>query len=160
MRTKLKKKNTRSRSFPWTHATHGIRPSVLDRTRFSSIFDITLFASIRTSARCHCCAFSQQLMAALAKNRDMEPHDIQHRTHDGKTIKPTSQDLQFWGGKPSKPGNFFQGNYIDLTISQFWARHSIRLNQHAPREFQRLDEIGDMITWGRPLIYQETWGFS
>ena len=92
-----------------THATHGIRPSVLDRT--TDFRCVTLFASIRTSARCHCCAFSQQLMAALAKNRDMEPHDIQHRTHMAKPSNPRLK-FQFWGGKPSKPGNFFQGNYM------------------------------------------------
>ena len=76
-----------------------------------------------------------------------------------KTIWQTSQDLQFWG-QTIKTWEFLSGKWLDLTISQFWARHSIRLNQHAPQEFQRLDEIGDMITWGWPLIYQETWGFS
>jgi hypothetical protein len=48
-------------------------------------------------------------MAALAKNRDMEPHDIQHGTHEKK---PSDKHLKIsnFGGKPSKPGNFFQGN--------------------------------------------------
>lgn len=89
--------------YPWD-STIGF----LDRT--TDFRCVTLFASIRTSARCHCCAFSQQLMAALAKNRDMEPHDIQDGTH---MAKPSNQHLNisnFGGGKPSKPGNFFQGN--------------------------------------------------
>ena len=58
-------------------------------------------ASIRTSARCHCCAFSQQLMAALSK------------------AKPSSTPYQLracWISgcinmhRPPKPGKLLKGN--------------------------------------------------
>ena len=99
---KAGKKNTRDQDpFPGLPMLYPWDSTIGFKDRRTDFRCVTLFASIRSSARCHCCAFSQQLMAALAKNRD-EPNDIQHGTHMAKPSDKHLKISNFGGGKPKK----------------------------------------------------------
>ena len=89
-------------------------------------------ASIRSSARCHCCAFSQQLMAALATN--IAPAWNPKMAHKkGKLIFHTLSNLNFAGLHHQNRGIWFRGftNYFSWDT---WS--TLKGNG-----------IGDMIGW-------------